>query len=463
MSARISDLAAQAGTDRDRVVDLVRGVSLLVVALGHWLLAAVWIDDAGTLHAGHLLETTPWTRWLTWGAQVMALFFIAGAYANATSWRRHVAAGGGYGAWLTGRARRLLGPTVPFVIGWSVLAAVVAWHGGVPGELLGTVGQLVAVPLWFLAVFFLVVAAAPVMVALHDRYRLRALGVLLLATLAVEVASRVAGVPLIGWLQFALVWGTVHQLGLFWQDGSLRRAGRALWATMALGGGTALWLATVVLDWYPVSMVGVPGAARSNNSPPSVALILLGVAHLGLVMLAHRRLSAWLERPAVWRATVGLGAISMSSYLTHLTGMVVVLAAAAASPLGGLLLGVAPGTGAWWAARPLWLLAYALATAPLIVWFLRHEQAAIGRAATVRQAAARPAPALAGAVAVCASMGLLVASGFHHPSLPAGLPLPALGSLALGLVLLHRAGAGAGRLQVVEQTSVPARPQRVRP
>ena len=344
MTTSIANLAEQAGRDRDRVVDLVRGVSLLVVALGHWLLAAVWVDGDGALHAGHLLETSPWTRWLTWGAQVMALFFIAGAFANATSWRSHVAAGGGYGAWLVGRARRLLGPTVPFVAGWTVLAVGADLHGGVPQDLLGTVGQLVAVPLWFLAVFFLVVAAAPAMLALHDRHRVRALAGLLVAAVVVEVASRVLGVPLIGWLQFALVWGAVHQLGFFWQDGSLRRAGRRVWTAMALGGGGGLWLTAVVLDWYPVSMVGVPGDGRSNNSPPSLALVLLGVAHLGLVMLAHGRLTALLDRPWVWRVTVGLGAISVSSYLTHLTGMVVVLAAAAASPLAGVLLGAEPGT-----------------------------------------------------------------------------------------------------------------------
>ena len=457
MTARIADLAEQTGRDRDRVVDLVRGVSLLVVALGHWLLAAVWVDGDGALHAGHLLETSPWTRWLTWGAQVMALFFIAGAFANATSWRGHVAAGGSYGAWLVGRARRLLGPTVPFVVGWTVLAVGAAVHGGVPEDLLGTVGQLVAVPLWFLAVFFLVVAAAPAMLALHDRHRLRALAGLLAAAIIVEVASRGLGVPLVGWLQFALVWGAVHQVGFFWQDGSLRRAGRRVWTAMVLGGGGGLWLSTVVLDWYPVSMVGVPGDVRSNNSPPSLALVLLGVAHLGLVMLAHGRLTALLDRPRVWRVTVGLGAISMSSYLTHLTGMVVVLAAVAASPLDGVLLGAEPGTASWWAARPLWLAAYAVATAPLILWFVRYERGAVTRAAAVRRLEARSAPAVAGSLAVCAAMGLLVASGFHAASMPAGLPVPALAALATGLVLLRTASRTVGDLPA------PARPQRVRP
>jgi hypothetical protein len=375
----------------------------------------------------------------------MALFFIAGAFANATSWRGHAASGGGYGAWLVGRARRLLGPTVPFVAGWTVLAVAAGIHGGVPGDLLGTVGQLVAVPLWFLAVFFLVVAAAPAMLRLHDRYRLRALAGLLAAAVVVEVASRVLGVPLVGWLQFALVWGAVHQLGFFWQDGSLRRAGRGVWAAMALGGGTGLWLVTVVLDWYPVSMVGVPGDARSNNSPPSLALVLLGVAHLGVVMLAHRQLTALLDRRRVWRVTVGLGAISMSSYLTHLTGMVVVLAAAAASPLGPVLLGAEPGSAAWWAARPAWLAAYAIATAPLILWFVRHERGSLARAAAIRRREARSAPALAGSLAVCAAMGLLVASGFHATSMPAGLPVPALAALATGLALLRAAGRDAVR------------------
>jgi hypothetical protein len=242
-----------------------------------------------------------------------------------------------------------------------------------------------------------------------------------------------------------LVWAAVHQLGFYWQDGSLRRAGRRVWAAMAGGGLGGLWLVTVVLDWYPVSMVGVPGQGRTNNSPPSLALLLLGVAHLGLVMLAHGRLSGLLARPAAWRATVALGAISMSSYLAHLTGMVVVLAGAVASPWATTLLGAAPGSATWWLTRPAWLAAYAAATAPLLVWLVRRERASLARAAEVRALPAHAGTVVAGALAVCAAMGLLVAEGFVAPAQPGDLPVRALLALALGLVLLRHAEGTAAR------------------
>ena len=64
----------------------MRVVSILVVVFGHWLMAAVVIED-GELIPGHLLEMADWTHPLTWIFQVMPLFFLMGGYSNALSWR----------------------------------------------------------------------------------------------------------------------------------------------------------------------------------------------------------------------------------------------------------------------------------------------------------------------------------------------------------------------------------------
>src|SRR5205085_3161606 len=59
------DLAAATPKTRDRYVDFLRVASLVVVMLGHWLMAVVvWAD--GRLHTANVLETTPSARWLTW-------------------------------------------------------------------------------------------------------------------------------------------------------------------------------------------------------------------------------------------------------------------------------------------------------------------------------------------------------------------------------------------------------------
>ena len=65
-------------SDRKRVVDLLRGASILVVVFGHWLMAAVTIEG-GELSAGHLLILADWTHPLTWVLQVMPIFFLSGA------------------------------------------------------------------------------------------------------------------------------------------------------------------------------------------------------------------------------------------------------------------------------------------------------------------------------------------------------------------------------------------------
>lgn len=79
-------MAETTPASRNRVVDLVRVFSILVVVFGHWLMAAVTFED-GEIVPGHLLELADWTHPLTWLFQVMPLFFFVGGYSNALSWR----------------------------------------------------------------------------------------------------------------------------------------------------------------------------------------------------------------------------------------------------------------------------------------------------------------------------------------------------------------------------------------
>jgi hypothetical protein len=87
MDLRDVDSLVEATPDsRNRVVDFLRALAILVVAFGHWTAAAVVVRD-GTLVPNQILNIASWTHPLTWVIQVMPVFFLVGGYANALSWR----------------------------------------------------------------------------------------------------------------------------------------------------------------------------------------------------------------------------------------------------------------------------------------------------------------------------------------------------------------------------------------
>jgi fucose 4-O-acetylase-like acetyltransferase len=109
--------------ERDRVVDAARAAALLVVVLGHGVMAvAAWPD--GVPRLGNLLAAFPWTQGLTWVLQIMPLFFWAGGAANAMSWRGR-RAGTTYAGWIWSRGRRLLRPVIVYLVVMGIVATVV--------------------------------------------------------------------------------------------------------------------------------------------------------------------------------------------------------------------------------------------------------------------------------------------------------------------------------------------------
>jgi hypothetical protein len=77
-------VAAQTPESRNRYVDFLRAVSIFAVVLGHWLMAAPYVDAEG-IHISSMLEHQQWTRWMTWAFQVMPVFFLVGGYSNGIS------------------------------------------------------------------------------------------------------------------------------------------------------------------------------------------------------------------------------------------------------------------------------------------------------------------------------------------------------------------------------------------
>ncbi|HUS62263.1 MAG TPA: acyltransferase [Acidimicrobiales bacterium] len=428
-TSRAEAIAAATPLDRDRYVDLLRAASIGVVVLGHWLMAAVRSED-GHLVGDNALVTLRPLQLLTWVLQVMPVFFLVGGFSNAVGWRSARRHGTTYGAWVGARTQRLLAPTSVFVGAWA-LVSVGARLGGVDAGTLATAGRLVALPLWFLAVYLMVVALAPAMLALHERFGLRVLAVLIVATAVVDIARYRFGVPVVGWLNFAFVWLTAHQLGFAWRDGMLTRTRRRPVALASLGMGALVVLTTAFS--YPLSMVGGPGAGRTNNSPPSLALVALALFQCGLVLLVAGPARRWLGRPKVWASVVAANGMAMTLYLWHLTALVIV-AVVAVRP--GWLPQPNIGTGGWWASRLLWIAALLMMLAPIVAVLARFE-----RPRAPHSVANGTARAVTGTALAATSMSLLALRGFVVPGRPMVIPAIALGAGLMARSLVgHRAG-----------------------
>ncbi len=348
-------VSAATAPDRDRFIDVVRAGSLLVVVLGHWLMATVVVRGDQIIGA-NALTYVPALQLATWLLQVMPLFFIAGGFSNITVWRSLRRRGGTYSEYLQGRLVRLLRPTIIFVLFWH-LALPAAAAVGMSQNRVDVIGLLLGQPLWFLGVYVATTALAPAMVSWHTVSPRIALASLVIGAIVVDWFRMGLGMESVGYLNLAIVWLFAQQLGFWYADGSLARLSRStLWATVA--GSFALLVALTWWGPYPVSMVGMPDQT-SNMTPPTICLLVLAVAQTAMAMLARTRVSRWLQRPRLWADVVRFSSMAMTVYLWHLS--VLVLAFLALYGLG--IEPPAAGSGLWWLTRPFWLLGLCLVLA----------------------------------------------------------------------------------------------------
>ncbi|MGW5422341.1 acyltransferase family protein [Streptomyces sp. NPDC003943] len=442
MTTSARDLAAATPATRDRYIDLLRVASLAVVALGHWLMAAVTPDG----QVGNLLAVVPGLQILTWALQVMPVFFFVGGFSHALAHRSRPR----YAAFLRARLQRLLRPTMVFIVVWGVLALAVQLPGA-DGGLTGVALRLVAQPLWFIGIYLAMVAFTPPLLALHERYGWGAFAGLVAGAVAVDVLRFAAGVPYVEFLNFALVWLAVHQLGFLRADGMIRRP--AVLAATGLAGAGLL----VALGPYPLSMVGMPGERVSNMAPPTLALLCHGLWLVGAVELLKGPGARLTARARVWRAVVAANGIAMTAFLWHLTAMLAVYGAL-------LALGVRlpePATAAWWAQVPLRLAAAAVLTALLVAVFRRVEQPVPAGPSSGTggppPASGRGDPHLASLAALGITLALLGVLGLSmtgfggllegHTATLVAFPVTAPAAVAMALAgwfLVERAGRARG-------------------
>lgn len=423
-SGRIAELAAATPADRNRYVDFLRAASIVVVVLGHWLMAVLWWED-GQITSKNVLLLLPSTQILTWLFQVMPVFFIVGGFANATSWEHAKGRGTTYGAWLSARARRMLRPTVAFVLAWTILPTV-AVAAGLRPEVARAAAHEISAPLWFLTIYLVIVATAPAVAAAHQRFGPVILIVALTtATLAVDVALFGLGVTWVGQFNYFLVWLAVLELGICWHDGYLRS--RRIAAALAAGGFATVVVLVTVAN-YPLSMVNVSGEIRSNLFPPSLALLALGVMQSGLVGLTEGIGNRWLQRPRVWYSVAVANRVVLTSYLWNMTAVLL-----AAETLLRHMPSTEPGSTMWWVWRPIWLATCTVFLVVLVALFKRFE-----RPTRVHQGAAAPNGVLAVCCIAVVAFGLktLANGNFPVPGLPSIQGVIAVAAVLLGTGIL---------------------------
>lgn len=365
--SRAKEMAQQAPPERNRYVDFLRALSILAVVVGHWLVAAPYMKD-GVVEGGHLLGILPWTQWLTWGFQVMPLFFLVGGFSNGMSWAATLRNGGTYSSWYSGRLQRLINPVLPLFLVWT-LFALFGTAMGVDRSVVSMAAQLALIPVWFLSVYLMVAALVPLTWRAWKRFGFMSFWTLVAGAIAIDVASIRFDVPHINFLNFAFVWLAIHQLGFAWSAVRLAPGRALIWG---FGGLAALGL-LVGFGPYPVAMIGVPGAGLSNSMPPTLALLALGIAQAGLALALEPVGRRMLDNLTRWTAVVLVNGMIMTIYLWHLTAFVLVMVAAWL--LGGVGLDSVPGSAAWWIARPVWFALYIVALLPLVLLFTRYERA----------------------------------------------------------------------------------------
>ena len=340
---------------RNLAVDFYRVSGVVLIVLGHWLAGSVTYHD-GYFGRQNPLVDQPWTQWLTWPFQAVPTFFLVAGYAGAVSWtHRRDIDGVSRQTWLRHRLARVLGPTTVYV---GLVSAVVVVVGlrHVAGSTLEYAGWAVAMHLWFLAVYLVVVSLTPAALAAQRRWGLLVPAVLAVGVVVVDAVGLGGHLPHLRVLNYLLCWGALYQLGIAWHEGAF--AGRKA-VLLAVGSAVALAL-LILLGPYPVSMIGVPGQTVQNTDPPSTAMLAFACTQAGLVIALAPALNRALRAGFVQRMLTRANGNVMALYLWHMIPVVIV---AIVGYPAGLLPQPIEGTAEWWLARLEWVVILSLVTA----------------------------------------------------------------------------------------------------
>jgi hypothetical protein len=367
-SGRPTAVRPEPGVARDPYVDWLRAISLCVVVVWHWAFTMLdWRADGP--HATSPLGFTKGFWLATWLFQVMPLFFYIGGFVHLRSWERARARGIVLGPFVLRRLRELAMPAAGLLAVWVALGAAVGAYTNLNG--VGRMVKLVVSPLWFIAVYLMLIALLPAALWLHRRCGQLALVWLAGAAMCVDILRFRYGDEGLGWLNMVLVWGLAHQAGFFYQH-LVDAPRRTDWA-MAWGGLFGL-VGLVFSGLYPGSMVGVPGERFSNMAPPTFVIVALLLFQAGVAELLRPTMERALRRPRWRTANATINKFALPLFLFHTTGMAIYLF------LLWRFLDYDIHTRrpdlAWWLTRPLAVAGPLLCTLPLIALFARGRSRA---------------------------------------------------------------------------------------
>lgn len=428
-----NDMAATTPPERNRYVDFLRSVSILMVIVGHWLIATAYFTH-GSLTPGHLLESSPGTQWVTWIFQVMPIFFFVGGYANAVSLEGAKRKGSTYADWLATRLNRLVAPLLVLLVVWAAIALTM-YTLGVRPIVIQYASQASLIPIWFLAIYIMVVMLAPLTYRLWTRFGFSSFIGFAAVAVTVDLAYFAAEIKWLGWSNFFWVWLAVNQLGYAWRDDRLPGP-RRLFTYSALA--MAALAALILYGPYPLAMVGSPDEGLSNTSPPKVTLIALAIFQFGLLMAIEARMRRVLENLKLWTATVLLNSMIMTVYLWHITAMAVLVGLLYLAD--GFGLGIEPGTTLWWLSRPVWISVLFVALLPIALLLSPLERHARRPGSKIPSAWRQ----VSGSLFICLGVALLARYGYG------GGPFPRLDLASFSMVIV-----GAGISGLLPTVSVP--------
>ncbi|MEU9897977.1 acyltransferase [Streptomyces phaeochromogenes] len=368
---------------RDRAIDGLRALALLAVPTGHWQLGGFALDTGGGLHNASPLATFGALAPAGWILQMLGIFFLVGGYSSYHSYRRRK---GSSREWTTGRLTRLGRPVLGVTAVWALLLPTLHYGLGVPTATLHTASTLVVQPLWFVGVYAVITALTPYCVRASQRFGFRSAAPLLGSVAVVDFLRYGPYADVMpSWVSLLNLlpgWMFAYQLGVSWADNRLGR--REAWLLFA--GGAALFATLLLAFHYPASMVGVPGASRTNSHPPSLLVLALAATQSGAAILLRDRLARLLRRPVLWAPVVVVNLSAMTILCWHQTAM---LAAAVPASYFGEIPGLttAPDTAGWILARIAWMPLFA-GLLVAIAKFARPFETPWGRTGRTRLAVA---------------------------------------------------------------------------
>lgn len=335
--------AAPAAVDlsrRDLTLDLARVVCVLFVIVVHLVQVGIGPGPDGALVASRPAEEQPWFDAATWVGQIMPLFFVVGGFAAATGWRSWVAKGGDAAGFIRTRTLRLAQPALPLFVFFALVLGA-ATLAGLPAQLVSDAAVGAGSPLWFLAAYLLCQAAVPFLAARHERRPVATLVLLAWGVVLVDIVRFSTGMEEIGLLNLLFAWPLVQQFGFWYADGWFDRRHPLTLVGIAAVCYLALWPLTAIGP-YSTSMLG-------NLNPPTVPLVVLGIAQACLLRLLKPVLSRLMSVRAMQGIVFVLGSRLMTIYLWHLPVML------ALTGVSLLIPGAAPtpASEAWWWSRPI--------------------------------------------------------------------------------------------------------------